>query len=114
MARKIYALVKVEPITTPALRNAVAQKDKALRAAFAKAMIELQVTLNIVRSNAPEAESDIWLRFSELYPAIAARSVRWLYARHSETPLAPWRSIGGWMPPSSGCGGLRRQLLRQQ
>ena len=72
MARKIYALVKVEPMTTPALRNAVAGKDKTLRAAFAKAMIELQVTLNIVRSNAPEIESDTWLRFAELYPAIAA------------------------------------------
>ena len=71
MARKIYAVVKVEPITTTKLRNAVAPKDKALRATFSKAMIELQVTLNIVRSNAPEAESDIWLRFSELYPGIA-------------------------------------------
>ena len=73
MARKIYALMKVEPITTTALRNAVAQKDKALRAAFSKAMMELQVTLNMVRSNAPEAESDIWLRFSELYPGIPAK-----------------------------------------
>jgi hypothetical protein len=73
MARKIYALVKVEPATTTALRNAVAGKDKILRAAFAKALVELQVTLNIVRSNAPEIESDTWLRFSELYPAIPPR-----------------------------------------
>ena len=74
MARKIYSLVKVEPVTTTVLRNTVAGKDKALRAAFAKALVELQVTLNIVRSNAPEIESDTWLRFAELYPAIAARS----------------------------------------
>ena len=73
MGRKIYALVKVEPVTTTALRNAVAGRDKALRAAFSKAMIELQVTLNIVRSNAPEIESDTWLRFSELYPSLAPR-----------------------------------------
>ena len=73
MARKIYALVKVEPMTTTALRNAVAGKDKLLRAAFAKAMTELQVTLNIVRSNAPEIECDTWLRFSELYPGIPNR-----------------------------------------
>ena len=72
MARKIYALVKVEPMTTGALRSAVAQKDKALRAAFSKALVELQVTLNIVRSNAPEVESDTWLRFGELYPSIAS------------------------------------------
>ena len=74
VARKIYALVKVEPLTTTALRNTVAGKDKVLRAAFAKALTELQVTLNIVRSNAPEIESDTWLRFSELYPAIAIAS----------------------------------------
>ena len=72
MARKIYALVKIEPMTTGALRTAVAGKDKLLRAAFSKAMIELQVTLNIVRSNAPEIETDTWLRFGELYPAIVA------------------------------------------
>ncbi len=75
MARKIYALVKVEPMTTTALRNAVAGKDKALRAAFAKALVELQVTLNIVRSNAPEIEADTWLRFAELYPKIGAYGV---------------------------------------
>ena len=72
MARKIYALIKVEPMTTTALRNAVAQKDKILRAAFSKALVELQVTLNIVRSNAPEIETDTWLRFGELYPALVA------------------------------------------
>ncbi len=72
MARKIHALVKVEPMTTTALRKAVAQKDKLLRAAFSKALIELQVTLNIVRSNAPEIETDTWLRFGELYPSIGS------------------------------------------
>jgi hypothetical protein len=72
MARKVYALVKVEPMTTTALRAAVAGKDKLLRAAFAKALVELQVTLNIVRSNAPEIEADTWLRFPELYPGVAA------------------------------------------
>jgi hypothetical protein len=73
MARKIYARVKVEPMTTGALRNEVTQKDRALRTAFSKAMIELQVTLNIVRSNAPEIETDTWLRFAELYPSLAAQ-----------------------------------------
>ncbi len=72
LARKIHALVKVEPMTTPALRKAVLQGDRTRRTAFAKALAELQVTLNIVRSNAPEAVDDTWLRFAELYPAIAA------------------------------------------
>ncbi len=71
MARKIYSLVKVEPMTTTALRNAATQKEKTLRTTFSKALIELQVTLNIVRSNDPEIESDTWLRFAELYPEMA-------------------------------------------
>ena len=71
MARKIYALIRVEPMTTGALRKAVTRQDKLLRAAFAKALVELQVTLNVVRSNAPEVVADTWLRFGELYPAIA-------------------------------------------
>ncbi|MDB6168109.1 MAG: hypothetical protein JWM88_973 [Verrucomicrobia bacterium] len=71
MARKIHALVKIEPMTTGALRDQLAGSDKTLRTHFSKAMIELQTTLNIVRSNAPEIETDTWLRFAELYPSIA-------------------------------------------
>ena len=72
LARKIYELVRIEPMTTGALRTAVVKGDKSLRPAFTKALIELQVTLNIVRSNAPEVESDTWLRFSEQYPSVSA------------------------------------------
>lgn len=67
LARKIYELVRVEPLTTPALRKAVLQGDKSRKAAFAKALVELQVTLNIVRCNAPEITSDTWVRFGEQY-----------------------------------------------
>jgi hypothetical protein len=70
MARKIHALVRVEPMTTTALRNQLAGKEKVARAAFSKALVELQVTLNIVRSNDPDVETDTWLRFAELYPSI--------------------------------------------
>jgi hypothetical protein len=68
LARQIYELVRIEPMTTGALRTAMLRGDKSRRAAFTKALIELQVTLNIVRSNAPEATSDIWVRFSDQYP----------------------------------------------
>ena len=71
LARRIYELVRVEPITTGELRRAIVQQDKSRRAAFTKALIELQVTLNIVRSNAPEVVVDTWLRFVELYPSVA-------------------------------------------
>lgn len=72
MARKIYELVRVEPLTTTALRKAILHGDKTRKNAFAKALVELQVSLNIVRSNAPEITSDTWVRFGEQYPDLIA------------------------------------------
>ncbi len=71
LARRIYELVRIEPLTTGALRSAVLKGDKSLRPAFTKALIELQVTLNIVRCNAPEITSDTWLRFADQYPSLS-------------------------------------------
>ena len=70
LARKIYELVRIEPFTTSALRKAILKGDKTLKNAFAKALVELQVTLNIVRSNAPEITADNWVRFEEQYPGL--------------------------------------------
>jgi len=70
MAREIYELVRIEPLTTPALRKATIQGDKARKNAFANALIELQVTLNIARRNAPEITSDTWVRFGEQDPEL--------------------------------------------
>ncbi len=70
MARKIYELVRIEPLTTTALRKAITKGDKTLKNAFDKGLVELQVTLNIVRSNAPEITSDTWVRFEEQYPGL--------------------------------------------
>ena len=61
--------MRTEPFTTPQLRQALTGGDKSRKAAFDKALIELQVTLNIVRSNDPAIEADTWLRFGEQYPA---------------------------------------------
>ena len=70
MARDIYELVRIEPLTTTVLRKAILKGDKTRKNAFAKALVELQVTLNIVRSNAPEITSDTWIRFEEQYPGL--------------------------------------------
>lgn len=70
LARRIYELVRIEPMTTPALRQAILKGDKARKNAFAKALVDLQVTLNIVRSNTPEVTSDTWVRFDEQYPGL--------------------------------------------
>jgi len=67
-ARKLYEHIRIEPMTTPALRKAVLQGDRSRKAAFAKALVELQITLNIVRSNDPDITSDTWVRFAEQYP----------------------------------------------
>ncbi len=71
LARRIYELVRIEPLATGTLRNAVLKGDKSLRPAFTKALIELQVTLNIVRCNAPEITSDTWVRFTDQYPSLS-------------------------------------------
>ncbi|MBP9912431.1 MAG: hypothetical protein KBF26_03375 [Opitutaceae bacterium] len=67
LARNIYELIRIEPLTTGALRKAVLKGDPARKAAFTKALIELQVTLNIVRSNDPAITTDTWLRFADQY-----------------------------------------------
>nr|MBP6506558.1 hypothetical protein [Opitutaceae bacterium] len=67
LARNIYELLRIEPLPTGALRKAVLKGDPARKAAFTKALIELQVTLNIVRSNDPAITTDTWLRFADQY-----------------------------------------------
>lgn len=71
LARKLFEQVRIEPMTTPALRQAVLKGDRTQRHAFAKALVELQVTLNIVRCNTPEVTADTWVRFHEQYPGLA-------------------------------------------
>jgi hypothetical protein len=70
LARKIHEQVRIEPMTTTALRKIVLQGDRSQRNAFAKALVELQTTLNIVRCNAPEVTADTWVRFHEQYPGL--------------------------------------------
>lgn len=74
MAQKIYDLVRIEPMTTGALRKEITKGDKTRKGAFDKGLVELQVTLNIVRCNAPEITSDTWVRFEEQYPGLIEAS----------------------------------------
>jgi hypothetical protein len=71
LARKVFALIRSEPHTTTELRNAVSPSDAISKSKIESALVELQVTLNIVRSNAPNVKRDLWLPFSEQYPDIA-------------------------------------------
>lgn len=68
----IHEKVRVEPWETGPLRKAVLSEVNATKSRFDTALKNLQISLNVVRSNDPEIESDTWLRFKELYPDIWA------------------------------------------
>lgn len=68
LARRAYELVRREPRTTPEIREALLNPGLVTKAMIDRAMTELQTTLNITRTNAPEVELDTWLRFTEQYP----------------------------------------------
>jgi hypothetical protein len=58
-------------MTTTELRKALPPTLTLTKSALDRALVELQVTLNIVRSNAPEIRTDTWLRFTDQYPEFA-------------------------------------------
>lgn len=70
LAQRLYELIRNEPYETGPLRTLALQQFRCTKGAFERALKELQITLNIVRSNDPKAVSDTWLTFKELYPDI--------------------------------------------
>jgi hypothetical protein len=81
LARQLYSLIKLDPITTGALRKEMDMTDGSNRPKFDRALRELQATLNIVRRNSLLDENDTWVPFSEQYLDLIRR-----------TPPAPPRS----------------------
>jgi hypothetical protein len=67
LARQLYGLIKLDPITTGSLREEMNMSEGPDRRKFERALRELQVTLNIVRRNSPRDENDTWVPFSEQY-----------------------------------------------
>lgn len=68
LGRRIFELVRREPRTTAQLRQVLLNPGIVTKSMIDRALTELQTTLNIVRSNAPEIETDTWVRFTEQYP----------------------------------------------
>ena len=68
LARRAYEFIRREPCTTAELRRALSPTGYISRSRIDGALVELQVTLNIVRSNAPDVRTDTWLPFAEQYP----------------------------------------------
>jgi hypothetical protein len=67
LARQLYEVIRLDPITTGGLREEVNMTDRADRNRFERALQELQITLNIVRRNSTRDEKDTWVPFAEQY-----------------------------------------------
>jgi len=67
-AQRLYAVVAQAPVSNKELREIALMTGKEFKNAFDKAMLELQLTFQIVRVNLLEAESDTWTPFDKQYP----------------------------------------------
>ncbi len=74
LARRAFALIRSEPRTTAELRKALSPSGAISKSKVDSALVELQVTLNITRSNAPKLKLDTWLPFAEQYPSMGGEA----------------------------------------
>jgi hypothetical protein len=65
LARKLYDVIRLDPIMTGPLRREVNMTRPPERSHFDRALQELQVTLNIVRRNSSHDVNDTWVPFAE-------------------------------------------------
>ena len=70
LAQFTYERVRLEPGETAALRNIVVSDYGSTKSQFNTALKDLQISLNVVRSNGLHVERDTWVTFEELYPEI--------------------------------------------
>jgi hypothetical protein len=74
LARRAFELIRSEPHTTAELRKALSPSCAISKSKVDGALVELQVTLNITRSNARGLKRDTWLPFAEQYPSIGGEA----------------------------------------
>jgi hypothetical protein len=67
LAQRIYELIRLDSYETTELRRVSMAQFGCSKSQFDAALKELQITLNIVRSNEPDVERDTWLSFHEIY-----------------------------------------------
>lgn len=73
LAQKIYAALKLDPLTTSALREELGMTLRPEKSRFDRALQELQVTLNIARRNSLTDKNDTWVLFREQYLDIVSK-----------------------------------------
>jgi hypothetical protein len=67
LAQRAYQLIDLESQTTAEVRKSLSPTGRVSKSKVDTALVELQVTLNIVRSNAVGLKRDTWLPFKEQY-----------------------------------------------
>jgi hypothetical protein len=75
LAQYLYEEIAAEPWDTTTLRKAAIEEFGCTKSQFDAALKNLQITMNIVRLNDPQAEKDTWVPFWELYRDVWDRYV---------------------------------------
>jgi hypothetical protein len=72
LSQTIYEFIREEPAYTGDLRRRAISELGCTKSRFDTALKKLQISLNIVRSNDPRVENDLWLPLAEVYPDIVS------------------------------------------
>lgn len=67
LAQQVYELIRTDSGATGELRKEAIRRFGCSKSRFDTALKQLQVSLNIARSNEPGATSDKWVPFREMY-----------------------------------------------
>ncbi len=67
-AQKLFALISQNPVNNKELKILSSLTGKSSKSIYDKALLELQLSFNIVRVNSLETEGDTWTLFEMQYP----------------------------------------------
>lgn len=67
LAQQVFEIIRLNPTVTKEIRVEAMDCFGCTKSRFETALKELQITLNITRSNEPGLKGDSWLPFRELY-----------------------------------------------
>ena len=73
LAQEVYELIRLEPDYTGPLRKRSITKLSCTKSQFDTALKNLQISLNIVRSNDPKLKNDFWLPMREVHLDLASQ-----------------------------------------
>ena len=73
LAQDVYELIRLEPAYTGPLRKRTISQHGCTKSQFDTALKNLQISLNIVRSNDPRHENDFWLPMREVHLDLVQR-----------------------------------------